>query len=105
MINEAELLDRALEDPERAREAASVAPLLELASEVALALREELLSPWDRDRLYARALELSERRQRFRRLLLDRRARAIAGGSAVVLAAGTAVAVALLRQHRHPVPA
>ena len=105
MIDEAELLDRALEDPAGADAAVLVAPLVELASELGLSLQRTLLSPWDRERLYARVLEISERRQRFRRLLIDRRARAIAGGAAVTVAAGAAIAVAVLRQHRHPLPA
>ena len=105
MIDEAELLDQALEAPAGARESADFAPLVELATELGRTLHQTLLSQWDRDRLYARALEISASGRRFRRLVLDRRARAIAGGAAVTVAAGTAIAVAVLRQHRHPVPA
>ncbi|MBV8195900.1 MAG: hypothetical protein JOY80_10275 [Candidatus Dormibacteraeota bacterium] len=110
MIDWASRLDAALDDPDVVADA-EIAALTQLATEVATTLRRGVLASWQRDRLYSRALELaggSGRWARARRILLDNRMRAIAGGAAVTLAAGTAITVAVLRQHRHhtaPIPA
>jgi hypothetical protein len=81
--------------------------LVDLATEVAVSLQRGWLTLEDRDRLYARVLELAVRRSPWtvaRRLLAEHRVSAIAGGAAVTIAAGAAITVALTR-HRAPAPA
>lgn len=87
-----------------------IAPLLDLAVEVASSLQRGWLTGAERERLYGRVLELAVRRSPWsvaRRLVTEHRASAIAGGAAVTLAAGAAITVALARQHRGvaPIPA
>ena len=84
-----------------------VAPLVDLAGEVALSLQRGWLTLEDRDRLYARVLELAVRRSPWvvaRRLLAEHRVSAVAGGAVVTIAAGAAITVALTR-HREAAPA
>lgn len=95
-----EVAGNGLVDPE-------MAPLLDLAGEVAVSLQRGWLTVEDRDRLYARVLELAVRRSPWtvaRRLLAEHRVSAIAGGAAVTIAAGAAITVALTR-HREAAPA
>lgn len=102
MIDEAELLDASLEDAGVVPRS-DLTPLVELAVEVARSLQESWLTQRERDVLFARALELAARgraRAVLRHVVSDPRLRAVAGGAAVTLAAGTAIAVALARQHR-----
>ena len=106
-MDQAEELDEALERAGRSPVHPELVPLLDLASEVADSLQRGWLSVEDRDRLYARVLELAVRRSPWavaRRLVADHRVPAIAGGAAVTLAAGAAITVALTR-HRSPAPA
>lgn len=103
----AEELDVALERAGSAPIDPEMAPLVDLASEVASSLKRGWLTAEDRDRLYARVLELAVRRSPWmvaRRLLAEHRLSAIAGGAAVTIAAGAAITVALTR-HRDAAPA
>ena len=103
----AEELDAALERAASAPIDPEMASLVELASEVVVSLQRGWLSVEDRDRLYARVLELAVRRSPWavaRRLLAEHRVSAIAGGAAVTIAAGAAITVALTR-HRETAPA
>ena len=108
MIDDAERFDHALEGGDIASDDDNdMQTLVALATEVVESLHRTWLTPVERERLYARALELLERGSRIatlRRALADHRVRAIAGGAAVAVAAGTAITVALLRQHRHHAP-
>lgn len=95
-----ELAGTGVVDPE-------MAPLVDLAGEVARSLQRGWLTLEDRDRLYARVLELAVRRSPWtvaRRLVAEHRVSAIAGGAAVTIAAGAAITVALTR-HREAAPA
>ena len=106
-MDHAEELDTALERAGSAPIDLEMAPLVDLASEVAISLHRGWLTVEDRDRLYARVLELAVRRSPWtvaRRLLADHRLSAIAGGAAVTIAAGAAITVALTR-HRDAAPA
>jgi hypothetical protein len=101
-MDEAERLDTALETrPEVV--GPDLAPLLDVAAEVARFLDGHWLAPSERHRIYARALETASRRARLagvRRMLTDRRLPAIVGGAAVTVAAAAAIAVALSRERR-----
>lgn len=106
MMDQADELDAALERAVRAPVDADIAPLLDLASEVAMSLQRGWLSGAERERLYDRVLELAVRRSPWsvaRRLVSEHRVSAIAG-AAVTLAAGAAITVALTR-HREPAAA
>lgn len=84
-----------------------IAPLLDLAVEVASSLQRGWLTAPERERLYGRVLELAVRQSPWRvarRLVAEHRVPAIAGGAAVTLAAGAAITVALARQHRGAAP-
>ena len=103
----AEELDAALERAGSAPIDLELASLVDLASEVAASLQRGWLTVEDRDRLYARVLELAVRRSPWmvaRRLVAEHRLSAIAGGAAVTIAAGAAITVALARR-RDPTPA
>jgi hypothetical protein len=103
----AEELDAALERAAGSPVDLDMAPLVDLAGEVAVSLQRGWLTAEDRDRLYARVLELAVRRSPWtvaRRLLAEHRVSAIAGGAAVTIAAGAAITVALTRR-RDPAPA
>jgi len=103
----AEQLDAALDRAAAGPIDPEVASLVDLATEVAVSLQRGWLSVEDRDRLYARVLELAVRRSPWtvaRRLLAEHRVSAIAGGAAVTIAAGAAITVVLTR-HREPAPA
>lgn len=103
----AEQIDAALQRAGSAPMDAETAQLVNLASEVAVSLQRGWLTVEDRDRLYARVLELAARRSPWtvaRRLLAEHRVSAIAGGAAVTIAAGAAITVALTR-HREAAPA
>lgn len=107
MIEHAEHLDAALGDGSHAADP-DLAQLVDLAGEVARSLQMPWLTDAERERLYARVVELAVRRSPWRtarRLLAEHRVPAIAGGAAVTLAAGAAITVALARQHRGPSPA
>lgn len=101
-MDEAERLDTALETrPEVV--GTDLAPLLDVAAELARFLDGRWLAASDRHRIYTRALETASRRAqiaRVRRLLTDRRVSAIVGGAAVTVAAAAAIAVAVSRERR-----
>lgn len=106
-MEHAEELDAALERAGRGPIDPETAPLVDLASEVVVSLQRGWLTAEERDRLYARVLELAVRRSPWtvaRRLLAEHRVSAIAGGAAVTIAAGAAITVALTR-HRDAAPA
>ncbi len=103
----AEQLDAALDRAAAGPIDPEMAPLVDVATDVAVSLHRGWLTLEDRDRLYARVLELAVRRSPWtvaRRLLAEHRVSAIAGGAAVTIAAGAAITVALTR-HREPAPA
>ena len=103
MIDPAEAVDAAI-DSDRPDLPPELAALVDMAGELRSALQRTWLTPWERDALYARVLETATHASRWagaRRILLDRRITAIAGGAAVTLAAGAAIGVAIARQHRH----
>jgi hypothetical protein len=106
MMEQAEELDSVLDRVVQTPVDTDLAPLVDLASEVAISLQRGWLSAEERDRLYARVLELAVRRSPWsvaRRLVTQHRLPAIAG-AAVTLAAGAAITVALTR-HREPAAA
>ena len=103
-----DLLDRALDAAVPGAPApASVRELLDVASEVADALRAVRLDAGDRERLYARSLGLLEdalrgrRRGRPRALRLHRSTPALLGGVALTIGAA-AIGWALLHGRRAP---
>ncbi|MBV8445912.1 MAG: hypothetical protein JOZ92_08365 [Candidatus Dormibacteraeota bacterium] len=107
MSDAAEQLDAALDRPLRDHSDSDISTLLQVADEVRSVLQQPPLTRADRERLYARATQLARRGRRWataRHLILDHKLRALAGGAAVTLAAGTAITVALVRQHRHHAP-
>jgi hypothetical protein len=98
-------LDAAL-DSDLAAFAASpeVRELTDVAAEVGSALAAWRLDGEARARIYAIAISNAGRTQlraRLRRLGLDRRVQALAGGGVVTIAAAAAVAVAMARGRRH----
>ena len=107
MMERADELDAALERTPHGLVDPDLEPLLDLASDVAASLQRGWLSLEDRDRLYARVLELAVSQSPWtvaRRLFSEHRVSAIAGSAAVV-AAGAAITVALTARHRAPAPA
>lgn len=103
-------LNAALDDVSSEPMDDDIAPLVDLAVEVATSLQRGWLTGAERERLYGRVLELAVRRSPWavaRRLVVEHRGPAIAGGAAVTLAAGAAITLALARQHRgaHPLAA
>ena len=107
MMEQADRLDAALERTSHGMVDTEFEPLLDLASDVAASLQRGWLSLEDRDRLYARVLELAVSQSPWtvaRRLFAEHRVSAIAGGAAVI-AAGAAITVALTARHRAPAPA
>ncbi|MFN2581396.1 MAG: hypothetical protein ABR498_01480 [Candidatus Dormibacteria bacterium] len=106
MTDDVELLHAALESSTAAEVDADIVSLVQVADEVRAVLHRESLTARERDRLYARATALAVRGRRWasaRRLLVDNRVRALAGG-AFTLAAGAVITVAVRRQHRHHAP-
>ncbi len=82
-----------------------VQALLRTGDEVGGALAAWTLDPGTRARIHAATLAMggvSGFGDRLRALRLNRRVRAIAGGSVVTFAAATAVGVAIARGRRHP---
>jgi hypothetical protein len=105
-VNQADILDRALERDARPDQApASVRALVALANEVADALSAARLSRGEQQRIYARSLAmledaLHEHRRGWQRVLhLERPAPAIVGGAALTIGAA-AIGWAVLHGRR-----
>jgi hypothetical protein len=104
--HDAELLDAALNQSTELSLSDELRALTDLAIDVGNALRGAALSQEQRDALYARVLDLGQRRGAFARL--GWRLPALIGGSIVTAGAVAAITVALTRGRRHtrlPLPA